>query len=61
MTKIKEREHQEYQAREEIIRKLREKPYLLDFIKQVCTWNKEEVQWVTKVLNEQKEAAECRK
>ena len=59
--KRKEREHQEYQAREEIIRKLREKPYLLDFMKQACTWNKEEVQWVTKVLNEQKEAAECRK
>lgn len=59
--KRKEREYREYRTREEIIRELNEKPYLLDFIKQVCTWNKEEVQWVTKVLNEQKEAAECRK
>ena len=59
--KRKEREYQEYGTREEIIRELKDKPYLLDFIRQACTWSKEEMQRAIKLLSEQREAAECRK
>lgn len=58
--KGKERKRREYQVREEIICELREKTYLLDFMKQARTWNKEEVQWAIKALNARKEAAACR-
>lgn len=59
--KRKEREYWEYQERKKIICELSEKPYLLDFMKQACTWNKDEIQWAIKVLSNQKEAAGCKK
>ncbi len=46
----KEKELEEIAARDEIMRELRRKPYLLEFMEAAVTWNKEQTQYAVKLL-----------
>lgn len=52
----REREYQEYLKREEIMRSLRDRPYLLDFMMEAIRWSEEELNISIEMLREKKTA-----
>ena len=52
----KKDEYQEYLKREEIMRLLRDRPYLLDFMMEAVRWSKEELNISIEMLREKKTA-----
>lgn len=52
----REREYQDCLKRDEINQELRSKPYMLDFVRRVLDWNKEELKVATTLLMELKTA-----
>ncbi len=52
----REREHQEYLKREEIDMGMRNRPYLLDFMREVVKWSEEELNMAIQILQERKTA-----
>lgn len=51
----REKELEEIESRDEIMRELRRKPYLLEFMKAAAMWSKEELQRAVELLEGIKE------